>query len=606
MTENTSPIIAKVCKNATYSVSKASRDDLTCVKITNIHEDHSRSNSFIAIKNYKQPVWIVKPERRKFEQHKDYIEQSAVREYRLPRCMIAQMVKKQIYGALDYKASIRDVSNNQFVFGLDQTPPVHVKYAFFKKYGEYQEKEPYSVASFDVEADMEWEDDATRPMIMAALTMKEKVYFAGVRGFYKEADGRQPSDEEIIQRLKESEDKYLAKHKIDRNVAIIVYELFDTPGQVAKAMLDMFHFWAPDWITSWNAEYDMKAMERALQNEGYNLDDVYCDPSIPQEFRFYKLDLGRTHKIKEDGSSSPLDPQEKWPTVRCMAQWKWVDYMSFFCIKRQPVDGKQPDTSLEGCAKAVGVSGKLYTEEGAHLLPGTPQWHRFMQKNYPYLYSSYCICDNWVIEYINDKTNDLTLSLGMLLKYSEFFNYSSQPKVISDTISFVARDNGFVWGSTPSKRDTSFTEQLPTLKNWIALLDTEKNASVGYAIFEGLADVISQGRRMNDDIDVEGAYPHGGLAGNVSNRTTQVETVRIEGADPNKFREIGVNFASSAEANAIGLCNSLFNFPEADKIQEAFERVMIEQGKEALLEEIKAGKRPRKKFTNKEFFNEAA
>lgn len=606
MTENTSPIIAKVCKNATYSVSKVSRDDLTCVKITNIHEDHSRSNSFIAIKNYKQPVWIVKSERRKFEQHKDYIEMSAVREYKLPRCQIASMVKRQIYGSLDYKASIRDVSNNQFVFGLDQTPPVHVKYAFFKKYGEYQEKEPYSVASFDVEADMEWEDDATRPMIMAALTMKEKVYFAGVRGFYKEADGRQPSDAEIIERLKESEDKYLAKHKIDRKVAIIVYELFDTPGQVAKAMLDMFHFWEPDWITSWNAQYDMEAMERALRTEGYDLDDAYNDPSIPKEFRFYKLDLGRTHKIKEDGSSSPLDPQEKWPTVRCMAKWKWVDYMSFFCIKRQPVDGKQPDTSLEGCAKAVGVSGKLYTEEGAHLLPGTPQWHRFMQKNYPYLYSSYCICDNWVIEYINDKTNDLTLSLGMLLKYSEFFNYSSQPKVISDTISFVARDNGFVWGSTPSKRDTSFTEQLPTLKNWIALLDTEKNASVGYAIFEGLADVISQGRRMNDDIDVEGAYPHGGLAGNVSNRTTQVETVRIEGADPNKFREIGVNFASSAEANAIGLCNSLFNFPEADKIQEAFERIMKEQGKEQLLEEIKAGKRPRQKFTNKEFFNEAA
>jgi len=606
MTENTSPIIAKVCKNATYSVSKASRDDLTSVKITNIHEDGSRSDSFIAIKNYKQPVWLVKPERRKYEQHKDYIEMSAVREYKLPRCQIASMVKKQIYGSLDYKASIRDVSNNQFVFGLDQTPPVHIKYAFFKKYGEYQEKEPYSVASFDVEADMEWEDDATRPMIMAALTMKEKVYFAGVRGFYKEADGRQPSDEEIIQRLKEAEDKYLAKHKIDRKVAVIVYELYDTPGQVAKAMLDMFHFWGPDWITSWNAEYDMKAMERALANEGYNLDDAYCDPSIPQEFRFYKLDLGRTHKIKEDGSSSPLDPQEKWPTVRCMAKWKWVDYMSFFCIKRQPVDGKQPDTSLEGCAKAVGVSGKLYTEEGAHLLPGSPQWHRYMQKKYPYLYSSYCICDNWVIEYINDKTNDLTLSLGMLLKYSEFFNYASQPKVISDTISFVARDNGFAWGSTPSKRDTSFTDQLPTLKNWIALLDTEKNASVGYAIFEGLADVISQGRRMNDDIDVEGAYPHGGLAGNVSNRTTQVETVKIEGADPNKFREIGVNFASSAEANAIGLCNSLFSFPEADKIKEEFERVMIEQGKEKLLEEIKAGKRPRKKFTNKEFFNEAA
>ena len=605
MTQNPSPIIAKVCKNATYSVSKYDKSDLTCVKITNIHEDGSRSDSFIAVKDYKQPVWIVKPERRLFEQHKDYIEAGACREYRLPRCQIPFMAKKQLFGVLDHKATIRDVSNNQFVFGLDQTPPVHIKYSFFKKYGEYQEKEPYTVASFDVEANMDWEDDATRPMIMAALTMQDKAYFAGVRSFYK-TNGLIPSDEEIVLKLKESENKYLSQHKVERNCHNIVYELFDTPGQVAKAMLDKFHEWGPDWITSWNAEYDMKAMERALATEGYDLADAYCDPSIPKEYRFYKLDLGRTHKVKEDGSSSPLDPQEKWPTIRSMAKWKWMDFMSFFCIKRQPVEGKQPDASLEGCANAVGVTGKLYTEEGAHLLPGSPQWHRYMQNKYPYLYSSYCIGDNWVIEAINDKTKDLTLSLGMLLKYSEFFNYVSQPKVISDTISFVARDNGFVWGSTPSKRDTSFTAQLPTLKNWIALLDTEKNASVGYAIFEGLDDVISQGRRMNDDIDVEGAYPHGGLAGNVSNRTTQIETVQIQGTDPNKFREIGVNFASSAEANAIGLSNSLFGFPEADKLKEVFERVMLEKGYEDKLKEIQSSKKPRKTFTNKEFFEEAA
>lgn len=600
MTANTSPIIAKVCKNATYSTSKDGREDLTSVKITNIHEDGGRSTTFMAIRNYAQPWALVKSERRKFEQHKDYIEMSQVREYKMPRCQIAQFAKKQLTGRIDYDASISEMSNSPYVFGLDQTPPVHIKYTFFKKYGEYQEKEPYTVASFDVEARMDVPGEQ-KPMMMGSLTMKDRAYLAAVRSWYKEDNGYQPTDAEIFEKLKTAELKYLGEH-LNRRKATVQYELFDTPGQVAYACVMKFHEWEPDWIVSWNAEYDMKAVESALRTEGYNLEDVYNDPTIPKNFRFYKLDLGRTHKIKEDGSSSPLEPQEKWPTVRCMARWKWCDAMSFYCIKRQPSEGKLPDISLEGCAKHADVPGKLYTEEGAHLLPGSPQWHRYMQKKYKYLYSMYCIGDNFVIEEINDKTHDFTLSLPMLLKYSEFFNYASQPKLISDTMSFFAREHGFAWGSTPRRRDTTFTDQLPSLKNWIALLDTEKNAEVGYSMFVGLFDVISQGRRMNDDIDVEGAYPHGGLAANTSNRTTQIETVQIQGADPNKFREIGVNFASSAEANAMSLCSSLFGFPEADMLQEVFEKIMKEQGREEQLEEIKSKTNRRKKFNNEELF----
>ncbi|TQH49588.1 hypothetical protein [Pseudomonas aeruginosa] len=590
MVENTSPIVAKVCKHSNYSVSRFNRgSDLTCVKITNIHEDGGRSQSFISIKDYKQPYYIVKENKRKYKQHKDYIEESWCREYKAPRAQIAFNVIKQLYGRADYKASLAEAKESPYVFGLDQTPPVHIKHQFFKKYGEHQEKEPFTVAAYDVETDM---DAPGNPIMMASVTMKRKAYFAAVRSWFKE-----PDDATILKHLKDAEAKWLSEH-LERRQCVVQYELFDTPGQVVVACINKMHEWQPDWVASWNAEYDMTKNEEALRNEGYRLEDVYCDPSIPKEFRYYELNLGRTHKVKEDGSKMPLEPQEKWPTVRTMATWQWLDAMSFFCIKRQPSEGKLPDVSLEGAAKHVNVPGKLYTEEGAHIRPGTPQWHRYMQRKWPYLYCMYNIGDDFVIEEINEKTNDLSLSLPMLLKYSEYFNYVSQPKLVSDTLSFFARRYGFVWGSTPRKRDQSIIDKLPPLSNWIALLDTEKNADVGAPLFHGLADVYSTGRTDSSDIDVEGAYPHATLALNVGNRTTQMEVFRIQGADGNKFRQIGVNFASSAEANAIGLCHDLFRFPQLDQLKDEFERLMVETGREELLKEMQANARNRKSRIN--------
>lgn len=607
MTKNTSPIIAKVCKHAIYTASRFAKKDLTSVKLTNIHADGTRSNSFELIHNYKQPYWIVKDTRRLFKQHKDYIEASACREYNSPRCEIPFTVKKQLFGVADHKATIRDISLSPYVFGLDQTPPVHIKHHYGKLYPDHQEKEPHTMAAYDVETDM-WKPGQDKPLMMASVTFKKKAYFAAVRGWFQERQDVidktvRLTDEIILKNLKEAEEAHLKGH-LERRNCTVEYELFDTPGQVVKACVDKWHEWEPDWVTSWNATYDMERNEAALNEDGYNPGDVYSDPIVPKEFRNYRLDKGRTHKTKEDGSSSPLEPQEKFPSVRCLAKWQWADAMSFFAIKRASSTGKLQDYSLEGIAKYLKIPGKLYTGAGAHLLPGSPQWHRFMQKFHPYIYAMYNIADNFVIEEINEKENDFSLGLPMLLKYSEYFNYVSQPKTISDTLSFIAREMGFVWGSTPSNRDKYFTDRLPTLGNWIALLDTEKNASVGKLLFDGLMDVISNGRTDSSDIDVEGAYPHAGLALNVSNKTTQIEAYAIQGADSDKFREIGVNYASSAEANAIGLCQALFRFPEANKLVEEFERVMKEQGQEALLSEIKSGKKPRKKTVNVTFEEE--
>lgn len=591
MDQNNSPIIAKVCKHAAQSVNRFDKSkDLMCAKITNIHEDGSRSNTFTAMENYKQPFWIVKEDKRKFEQHKDYIEGSMCKEYRAPRCQLPSAINRFMYGRVDSSYDLRQAKNNQFVFGLDQTPPVHFKRKFFEKYGDYQETEAYSLAAYDVEGDM---FKKGVPIMMASTTFKTKAYFAADRNWFHEKEGKVISDAEIMRKLKEAEAKYLSDHLKRRN-CVVGYELFDSPGAVVNANIQTMHKWEPDWVAAWNAAYDMESNEKALLSEGYNLAEVYSDPRIPREYKSYKFHPGRTHKHKEDGTKMPLEWQERFPTIRTMATWQFVDAGSFYAIKRQPTEGKLQDTSLQGIATKEKVPGKLYTEEGAEYGVGSPQWHRYMQQYHPYLYCMYNICDNFVIEEINEQTSDFTLSLPMLLKYSEYFNYVSQPSLISDTLSFMARDRGYVWGSTPSNRDRTFADKLPTLGDWIALLDTEKNASFGKPLFAGLADVLSNGRTDTSDIDVEGAYPTATLSLNVGGKTTMAEVWGIQGADPMKFREIAVNYASSTKANAFGLCHDLFRFPQPGDIKQVFEAAMIAQGKKAELMKLQEAEQTKK------------
>lgn len=578
MMTSDNPVIARVCKHANYSVNR--RDplkDLLCAKLTLIYADGRRENKFISIEDYKQPFYVVKEKYRKFKQPKDYIDKRMCKEFSSSRARLAYNISKTLNGIPDPRAELRQMKGSPYVFGCEQTTPVVFKQLYFDRYPQYQETEPYTMAAYDVETDMFSE---RQEVMMASVTFKDKAYFAARRGWYEE-----PDDETILRKLKEAETTHL-KEILDERGCTVQYELFDNEGEVVAACVGKFHEWQPDWITSWNATYDMEKNEEALLFNHIDPAKVYCDPSIPDEYKYYKLDKGRTHKEKENGDKQSLESQEKFPTVRTMASWQWADAMSFYAIKRAP-KGKLDSYKLEAIAQKEKVPGKMHPTEGSEYPPNTPEWHKHMQRYHKYIYSMYNINDNFVIEDINNKTDDFTYSLPMLIKSSEYFNYPSQPRVISDALSFIALKNGYVWGCVSGRKGNPYEDMLPDLRDWIALLETEKNADFGRVLFEGLNDVISRARGITDDIDVTGAYPTGTVALNISNKTTRMEVVKIQGADRMKFREIAVNYASSPEANAIGLCNSLFRFPQADTVTSVFEEKLKEMGKEHVVQSLR-------------------
>lgn len=569
--DNENPLVARVCKHAYLAFNRFNNDhDLLTAKVTNIYKDGTRKDVLVKIEDYKRPFHIVKKKHQNFQDKKDYIEANKCDEFKSNESRLALNISKILYGRPDRKAQLAELKNNPYVFGCQETVPVIFKESFFKKYPDHQPAEAYSVAAYDVETYIN-ADGGVGCVNMASTTMKDKAFWAGIRSYFPIED--QKNDAIILRKLKEAEKKYLQDY-IDKHNVVIDYNLVDTPGQVVYENIQYWHRIGPDWIVSWNANFDMERNEESLLNENYNLAQVYSDPEIPPPYQDYYYFKGREFKTKVDGSKSPLENQERFPVVQAPAKWQWFDGMSFYAIKRAPL-GKRESYSLQATAKEEKVEGKLYIPEADHLQPGSAEWHKFMVKHFPYEYVMYNIRDNWVIEDINRNTNDYSLSLPSLITSSELKSYQSQPSMISDKLSFIAADHGYVWGTVGRKKEDIWKEIKPDLRDWIALLHAELNEDKGKAIYEGLPSWRSRGRGDTDDIDVTGAYPHITVSLNVSNKTTKLEVCEIEGLDRFEFRRVGVNYASSPTANAVTLCNTIFGMPQLTDINSFYEESVI-------------------------------
>ena len=564
----TRKLVGKACKHAFLSFHKFNRDhDLMTAKITEYYDDNTEESKLVMFEDFKRPFYVVLPKYRTFQDKRDYIEISKTKKFMSNQARLAYNISKVLYGRPDPRATLEDMKNSQYLFGCQETPPVILKQFFYDKYPDAQNKASYSIAAYDIETDIV--EDGIGDPNMASVTMDDKVYWCGVKSFFPDKDPKV-----ILKKLKEAEEKYLDQEYLKKYNINIVYELADTPAECIVNNIKAFHRFKPDYIVSWNAVFDMEQSLLALEKGGYDPEKVFSDPKVPDCYKSFDFYKGREFKRKVDGTKTSLEPQERFPVLRATATWQWFDGMSFYAISRT-AKGKKDSYSLQFTAKAEKVPGKLYTEEGSHLLEGSADWHKYMQKHHPYLYAMYNIQDNFVIEILNRQTQDYSLALPSLITSSELTSYQSQPSLISDELSFIALKHGFVWGTVGNVKKDKWKDLKPDLRDWIALLHTEMCEDNGKAIYAGLPSWKSRAHGSTNDVDIIGSYPHVGLALNVSNRSTRLEVCRIEGLDRLKFRELGVNFASSPIANATSLANTMFGLPQIGDMKEFYTSVVL-------------------------------
>jgi len=547
------------CKHVFYTESSRSRSDLLLIKEHEVHPDGTRKPTLRRIKDYKRPFYIVREGFRNFNDKKDYIPKKMVQEFKSTHCDLVNAISRALYGRNSTNGNLRQMCRSPYVYGCDLEPPVYIKNRYRMRYPDAQSVSTVSV--FDIETNVV---DGSGDILMATLSFKERIFTFVVRSFL----GRMP-DEVMLEKLREVEQKYLREHLDPRN-ATVEYLLVDTPLEGIQALFAKAHEWKPDFITGWNLfDFDIPKVLDLIQRAGLHPEDIFCAPEVPEEYRSMVFNKGKTHKFKEDGTKTPLKNYEKWPYILAPASFQWADSMCIYHGLRI-AKGKELKYTLDYIAEKNIKIGKMKFEEADGFVSSSLEWHDYMQANYPFEYVAYNIFDCVVVELLDEKIMDLCMTVPFFCKDSQYKDFNSQPRRISEAMEFEAQDRGFVWGTTSDKMKHELDEHLPSLSKWIAILHTEMVALNGRPMYSEFPNLCSNIHEETNDIDVEGAYPTGTLAMNVGKTTTWIETCEIDGLDFWQFREVAVNLAASHISNASEIVQMVHKAPGFDTLLSDF------------------------------------
>jgi hypothetical protein len=353
----------------------------------------------------------------------------------------------------------------------------------------------------------------------------------------------------------------LAKRGIDWQVEIVDSEIDVILRSMAKA-----HEWKPDFLAIWNLDFDISKTLNAIKKAEMDPADIFSDPSVPKEYRFFNYKQGPSQKVTASGKVTPIKPAARWHTVFCPSSFYVIDAM---CAYRHIRTGQAEESSysLDSILKKHNKGGKLKFEEAEGKVG--LGWHQYMQKNHPLEYIIYNVWDCVSMEELDEDIKDLQLSLPSMSGCSDFENFKSQPRRVVDELHFFVQKHDRVIGTTSDEMSEDLDDLTIGLKDWIIMLPAHLVADNGLRCIEEYPDLISNLRRDVGDLDVSASYPNGGAVFNISRETTSKEIVKIEGVDEYTQRMAGINL-SAGHVNAVEICGNLFGMPTLTQLLDAF------------------------------------
>lgn len=469
MTETTKEKSAKYeCRFAVFCPNPEGRaEDLHFVKEVVHHPDGRIEPNTRIIRNYKRPFWITQKGMQNHQDKKEWEEMSRLNKYNCTQSELIPAIAKAL-GTPWFKGDQKRLQRSPYVYGSDILSTALIKKS-------YQDRWPdvittYSVACFDTETDV---IHGTGEILMGTVSKKEKV-FTAINKIHVEGlvDVEARLQELLIKYLGE----YVEKRKIKWEIKIV-----DNEAEVVKACIEKAHEWKPDFLAIWNMDFDLTKSVYALEKHGVDPKDVFSDPSVPQEFKFFKYKRGSTQKKTASGKIMPKKPSDQWHTVYTPASFYIIDAM---CAYKQIRTGQaeEPSYSLDALLeKNLGVR-KLNFEEAEGFV--RLEWHQFMQEKHPLEYVIYNVFDTVGMEELDEKTKDLQLQMPMLAEASDFCHFNSQPRRLVDALHFDALKKQKVMGSTSDEMTDDFDAETIGLEDWIITLPAHLVQDNGLCVIE--------------------------------------------------------------------------------------------------------------------------
>jgi hypothetical protein len=578
MTEAVDPNkpIGYECRFATYcGVPEGEDVDLHVIKQIAHYPDGRTEAQVHTVKNYRMPFWVTKKAYRNHEQKKEWEDIDKVERYMTTRhnqnTAIARALGTPYMADKDY----RKIARSPYLYGSDILSTAVIKKSYLDKFP--QLKTPYSVAVFDTEKDVV---NGTNEVIMATLSMGRRVFTAVQRSYLH---GVVDVEDRAYEALRKYLGKMEAKDKDGKDIIVdliekrgIEWELLVVDREI-DVVLECFkraHQWKPDFVAIWNIDFDIPFIVGAIERAGMHPRDVFSDPAVPLQYRFFKYKQGPKKKKMASGKEMPIKPADQWHTVYTPASFYFIDAMCVY-RKLRVAKGELPSYALDYVLEKEGCIRKLKFKEADGLVK--LDWHIFMQSNYKIEYIIYNVVDCIAMEELDEKTTDLRFAMPLACGCSDFETFKSQPRRTADALHYFAQLNGKVFGSTSDEMASELDEKTLGPDGWIVTLPAHLVAHNGLRCIEEDPNLRTNIRVHVADLDVAASYPNGGSVFNISKQTTYRELCKIEGVSEIQQRMQGINL-SSGHVNAVEICCGLFSMPDMPTMLGAFQQHLAAQG----------------------------
>ena len=548
-------VLTKECRFAVYTAPPNYSDpDLHTVKEILHLADGTKVPNLRHIWDYQRPFWITKKGQQNFKQYMDYIEEDRCDKYFSNQTKLVQSIARCL-GKGKFNGGLRDICESPYVFGADIKSTACIKQDYIKANPDKQTE--FSVAVFDIETDMV---HGTKESIMGTLTFGDKAITVVRKSFLE-------GIEDAERKLRIVIDKYIGDIIRARKVQLEILFVDDEISTFIECFKKA-HIWMPDFVTIWNKKFDIGVMLEACQRADVDPGSFMSDPSVPDDYKFFRFKLGPPSRETAKGQFMPIKPAAQWHTSFFPASFYIMDSM---CAYKHTRTGKAERSSyaLDAILKAEKIGGKLTFKEADDYTDGA--WHEFMQKNYKLEYIAYNIYDCIGVELLEEKIKDLRVVIQQFSGSSDFEDFKSQPRRKCDELHWFFLEHQFVIGTTNKKLRGDMEKRILSRNDWIITLANSLVMKYGIKAIKENPELITAIFAHVGDLDVTASYPNGGCAFNTARRTTVRELCDIFGIDEYEFRMQNMGL-SAGYVNSLEYVMSMHNGPELPDMLTMFQK----------------------------------
>lgn len=544
--------LGKMKKNP--NIPSKPRNDIHVVKEHIYFKDGTSMPNLRVIENYEKPFWVTKEHLQRHKNKKESEELKNLNMFKSTESNIGSEVAKKLGSMFAGVKTEREVRKSPYVYGLDIASSAYLKRAYDKKYGEFN---PFSLCTIDIEEYM-----PERDVTIITIAMKDKLFSCVLEKYL-------PKVSNISKRLSEIYKKHVPPTDLTKNIRKECI-FCKTEMEMVRRVFAKIHEWMPDILEVWNIGYDIPRIVEICEQNKVNPKDIFSDPNIPKEFRYFNYKEGAKSKLTEAGVFKPKDFHELWNVVQTPSSFYVIDGMSAFYYIRQGSKKLPTGYGLDSVLKTILGDNfvKLKFKDGKAEKLVRLALHNYMTENRFLEYTVYNWYDNLGPLMLDEKTKDLQTTLPMLSGYSSFEDFHSNPKKIVTAMHFFCLERGMVLGSRPSVTEE---EESLGLGSWIVTLASHRIKMNGMnCVIEG-KNIKTLIRGNTLDSDQVSGYPSDGQSANVSKETTTKEILEVGKIDELTFKTQNINLFFG-KVNNLEYANKMFNAPTAYEMLDYVEK----------------------------------